>query len=309
MHLLPASMAPTVPFFRLQNVTSHKDCLRIEALKASFSEDGVGGECLAANPGHTGFWSISSHNPRADLFINPAVVPSIPSGGLDLTFYFDASFKGFGIASTAERRTAHLVVWNRGAFVPRLRSPKLTPYSSLALQPNTRTMISGHGEGAIIEIDWVHLWLRLGADDETQYSRAWVRDTNWYMWDQLPVPNELYGHDWVPLRVHSMATGYHTARRHPDNKAGVLCSSPDSQSQGPRLFVLKHLNMLKPDSNKNTCISMDLRELCHVSVYPLVQWSTTHGTHCQRIEEHRRIPRLVSDQPSLSEEVLSHRLY
>lgn len=267
-HIVLASMEPTFPLFRLQNVTSNKDCLRINDLRESFSEDGDGGECLAANPRHTGFWRINSRRPLDDLFIDPGVVPSIPSGELDLIIYFDAAFafKGYGIASTKERQTAHLFMWNRGLITPRLRPAKPAPYPGLVLPSNTKTIVSGYGDGVIIEIDWLRLQLKLGADDETQYSREWVRDPNWYLWSQLDVPRMLDGHDKVPLCVYGMANGHRIVHRESDDEGGLLYSSPPSGYA--QVFVLKHLKMLGPDSRNPTCMSLDLVKLFHVSICP-----------------------------------------
>jgi hypothetical protein len=253
------------PLFRLQNATLHDMCLRMGSLRESFAEGGDGGVVLEARwqPDKKPFWCISSSDEQADIFLNPELLTSVSQGAkVDLRIVFDAAIAGYGVAGTDERRSTHLFIWNQGTFAPRILCPNDTAGSSgLVLPPNMRTIVSGHGDGVLLEIDWVRLRLRLGADDETHTSRPWSVDREYFSHERAVFPPEFRRHPPVPTCIQGVNSGFHIVF------SSILHGLIFSHPRSPRVFIFKHLKMLRPDERPH-CTAQKLRLLgSHVSNY------------------------------------------
>ncbi|OIW22725.1 kinase-like protein [Coniochaeta ligniaria NRRL 30616] len=242
-------------------------CLRMGSLRESFAEGGDGGVVLEARwqPDKKPFWCISSSDEQADIFLNPELLTSVSQGAkVDLRIFFDAATFGYEIARTNERRSIHLFIWNRGTFAPRILCPNdMAGSLGLVLPPNTQTIVSGHGDGVLIEIDWVRLRLRLGADDETHISRPWSVDREYFSHE---LPPDFGRHPAVPTCIQGVDSGFHKVGRNTLHR--LIISHPRS----PRVFIFKHLKMMRPDERPH-CTAQKLRLLGpHINIVQYDDW-------------------------------------
>lgn len=209
-------------------------------------------------------WRISSSDEKANVFLGSEFLPStFADARVDICIFFDATVAGSGMADTNEKRSTHLVLWNQGTVYPRVLCPNDTPESlDFMLPPNMKTIVSGHGDGVVIEIGWVRLRLMMGADDATHLSRPWMVDREYFIHQGADLTPEFTDHAVIPTCVQGVKGGVQVVSR--CNILGLIASDPRFDRR-TEVLVFKHLKMRRVDITPYCTAHKLLHLKAHVS--------------------------------------------
>lgn len=216
-------------------------------------------------------WRISSSDEKANVFLGSEPLPSMfPGARIDICIFFDATVAGSGIADTIEKRSTHLVLWNQGTVYPRVLCPNGTPESfDFMLPPNMKTIVSGHGNGVVIEIGLVRLRLMMGADDETHLSRPWMVDREYFIRQNADLTPEFADHAVIPTCVQGVNGRVQVVSR--CNLLGLIASDPRFDRR-TEVLVFKHLKMRRVDKTPYCTAHKLLRLKAHENIVQYEDW-------------------------------------
>lgn len=250
------SQGPPQFLFRINNVSRNQSiglANGLGPLQETFVKGGKGGVLAVARLGDTIVWRISSNeNERPTVFVPPPAVPA-EEDNISLSIFLDLVVEGL----SKHKCPHHFVIWNRGSFVPRLVCATDAPGATgQQLQHNTKTFVSGHGYGVVIELGKVRLWLRPGLSNPTTLvGRPSVPNHVFETKQARPIMTpELNGHTSAHIVVRG--GGYVYEGLDGPDQLGLLTVNMARS----RVVAFKHLKMA---NIKPFCIASKLRDLTH----------------------------------------------